>query len=97
MPLLGALYPMAIVLVLMGMLHRACDRVPLTWPATIGLVGASSVVTSLRDAFAPDAWLPLDALPLADLGLGWIVLAAAGLVIGAALSHATALALPSAE
>lgn len=88
-PLLGALYPVAIVLVLMGMLHRACDRVPLTWPATIGLVGASSVVTSLRDAFAPDAWLPLDALPLADLGLGWIVLAAAGFVIGATLSHTT--------
>ena len=31
-PLLNALYPMAIVLVLMGMMHKGCDLVPCVWP-----------------------------------------------------------------
>lgn len=87
-PLLNALYPMAIVLVLMGMAHRACDAAPLTWPVTVGLVGAASVVTSLRDTLAPGMWLPFDELPFASVGLGWVVLAVVGLVIGAVLSRA---------
>lgn len=87
-PLLNALYPMAIVLVLMGMAHRACDAAPLTWPVTVGLVGVASVVTSLRDTLAPGMWLPFDELPFASVGLGWVVLAVVGLVIGAVLSRA---------
>ena len=36
-PLLGALYPIAIVLVVMGMLHRACDAVPAVWRSVVCL------------------------------------------------------------
>ena len=82
-PLLGALYPMAIMLVLMGMAHRVCDARPQVWPWAIGFVGVASVATALRDALAPGMWLPLDALPLADLGLGWVLPAVAGLLVGA--------------
>ncbi len=85
-PLLNALYPVAIVLVIGGMAHRVLDACPLTWPVTVGLVGVSSVVVSLRDAFAPGVWVIFDALPFADMGLGWVLLAVVGIVLGVCLS-----------
>lgn len=85
-PLLNALYPVAIVLVIGGMAHRVLDAYPLTWPVTVGLVGVSSVVVSLRDAFAPGVWVIFDALPFADMGLGWVLLAVVGMVLGVCLS-----------
>ena len=84
--LLNALYPVAIVLVIGGMAHRVLDAYPLTWPVTVGLVGVSSVVVSLRDAFAPGVWVIFDALPFADMGLGWVLLAVVGIVLGVCLS-----------
>lgn len=81
-PLLNALYPVAIVLVLMGMAARAVDRVPFVWKWTVGVVAVESVIVSLRDAFAPGAWLPFDALPFADLGLSWIAPALVGVLLG---------------
>ncbi|OUO19279.1 branched-chain amino acid transport system II carrier protein [Collinsella sp. An307] len=85
-PLLNALYPVAIVLVIGGMAHRVLDAYPLTWPVTVGLVGVSSVVVSLRDAFAPGTRVIFDALPFADMGLGWVLLAVVGMVLGICLS-----------
>lgn len=85
-PLLNALYPVAIVLVIGGMAHRMLDAYPLTWPVTVGLVGVSSVVVSLRDAFAPGTRVIFDALPFADMGLGWVLLAVVGMVLGVCLS-----------
>ena len=83
-PLLGALYPVAIVLVLMGMASRLVDRVPQVWKWVVGLVAAESVAVSLRDAFAAGMWLPFDVLPAADLGLSWVVPALAGVAAGVA-------------
>ena len=85
-PLLNALYPVAIVLVIGGMAHRVLDAYPLTWPVTVGLVGVSSVVVSLRDAFAPGTRVIFDALPFAGMGLGWVLLAVVGMVLGVCLS-----------
>lgn len=85
-PLLSALYPVSIVLVIMGMAHRACDRLPLTWPWTIGATTIVSVATALRDAFFTGTWLPFDALPLASLGFGWLLPALCGAAVGAILS-----------
>ena len=85
-PLLNALYPVAIVLVIGGMAHRVLDAYPLTWPVTVGLVGVSSVVVSLRDAFVPGTWVIFDALPFADMGLGWVLLAVVGAALGICLS-----------
>lgn len=81
-PLLNALYPAAIVLVIMGMLHRACDRVPYVWKWVVGVVAVESVIVSLRDAFFANVWLPFDMLPLADIGLGWLAPALVAAVIG---------------
>lgn len=87
-PLLNALYPVAIVLVVMGLAYRACDRVRLVWPFTVCFVALTSVAVSLRDAFAASLWLPFDALPLANMGMEWVVPALAGALVGAVLSIA---------
>ena len=84
-PLLSAL---SIVFVVMGMAHRACDRLPLTWPWAIGATTIVSVATALRDAFFTGIWLPFDALPLASLGFGWLLPALCGAAVGAILSVA---------
>ena len=85
-PLLNALYPVSIVFVIMGMAHRACDRLPLIWPWAIGATAIVSVATALRDAFFAGIWLPFDALPLASLGFGWLLPALCGAAVGAILS-----------
>lgn len=81
-PLLGALYPIAIVLVIMGMLHGVCDHVPQVWPWVVGVTAVVSVAIALRDAFAPGAWIATDALPLADMGLAWVVPSLVAAAIG---------------
>lgn len=86
-PLLGALYPPAIVLVLMGMAHRLFDRFRLSWPLAVGAATVVSVINALRDAFAPSLWTPLDALPLADIGMAWVIPTVVLLVIGMLLSR----------
>ena len=85
-PLLNALYPVSIVFVIMGMVHRVCDRLPLIWPWAIGATAIVSVATALRDAFFAGIWLPFDALPLASLGFDWLLPALCGAVLGAILS-----------
>ncbi len=87
-PLLNAMYPMAIVLVVMGMMYRGCDLVPCSWPWVVGLTSIVSVATAVRDAFFAGAWLPFDALPFADLGMNWVVPALVGMVLGVAMSGA---------
>ena len=81
-PLLNALYPVAIVLVVMGMLHKVCDRYPRLWQWVVGLTAAVSVTVSARDAFFPGALPMLDALPLASFDLEWLLPAVAAAVIG---------------
>lgn len=81
-PLLNALYPVAIVLVVMGMLHRVCDRCPRLWQWVVGATAVVSVVVSVRDAFFPGAAPVLDALPLAAFGLEWLPFALAGVIVG---------------
>lgn len=85
-PLLNALYPVAIVIVLMGMMHKGCDLVPRVWPWVVGFTGVVSVATALRDAFFAGAWLPFDAMPFADLGMNCVFPALVGMVIGVAVS-----------
>ena len=81
-PLLNALYPVAIVLVVMGMLHKVCDRYPRMWQWVVGLTATVSVVASARDAFFPGALPMLDVLPLASFDLEWLLPALAAAVIG---------------
>lgn len=81
-PMLNALYPVAIVLVLMGLVHGFCDAHPQVWVWVGGVVAVQGVITSVRDAFFAGAWLPFDVLPLADIGAAWAPVAVAAFVIG---------------
>ena len=81
-PMLNALYPVAIVLVLMGLVHGFCDAHPQVWVWVGGVVAVQSVITSVRDAFFASAWLPFDVLPLADIGAAWAPVAVVEFVIG---------------
>ena len=87
-PLLSALYPVAIVLVAMGMAHGALASRAVVWPCVVAPVAVVSVCEAVRSALLPGAWLPSDALPLAAIGLSWVVPAIAGLVVGLAWSAA---------
>ncbi|QWT17392.1 branched-chain amino acid transport system II carrier protein [Collinsella sp. zg1085] len=72
-PLLNALYPVSITLVVMGLFHRFADRVAYLWPVVIGVVTVVSVSMSLRSALASELWIPFDMLPLVDVGLEWVL------------------------
>ena len=50
-PLLGALYPPAIVLVVMGLAHGRCDRLPRMWPLGLGWL-----VVAIAGAAAGAMW-----------------------------------------
>lgn len=86
MPLLGALYPPAIVLVVLGMLHTLADRTPRVWPWAVLTAASASVAVALRDTLAAGAWIPLDALPFAEFGLGWVLPTLIGGAVGVAHS-----------
>ena len=79
-PVLGVLYPVAIVLIVLGLCHRWLGRFDRVYPAAIGVTGVFSVLFALADLGVP---LPgLSALPLAGVGLGWLLPACIGVVAG---------------
>ncbi len=87
-PLLNALYPPAIVLVLMGLFAKQVDRVPKAWAWTVGFTGAASVLVVAGDLFFADGQTLAAVLPFGSLGFGWVVPALAGAAIGTAISLA---------
>lgn len=87
-PVLMALYPMGICAMLMGLLPGS-EAHATAWRLAMACVGVVSTAGALRDALAPGLALPLDALPLASIGLGWVVPGILGLVIGAVVEAAS--------
>lgn len=86
-PILNAIYPVAIVLILLGLTHRLWQNNRLAYPLTVAGVGAISVAYALDTA-----GIPLGAigrlcrrLPLYADGFGWVSVAAALLLLAAAL------------
>lgn len=84
-PVLGVLYPVAIVLIVLGLCHRWLGHFDRVYPAAIGVTGVFSVLFALADLGVP---VPgLSALPLAGAGLGWLLPACVGVVAGVLLSR----------
>ena len=83
-PVLNAIYPVSIVLILLGLSHSLWEKNPLVYPVVITCTAVTSVVHALDTAGLPldpvtrvlDAWLPLYAL-----GYGWLPVAAVALVL----------------
>ena len=79
-PVLNAIYPVAIVLILLSFLPGRFQRRKV-YAASIGLTAVQSILASIpaTTAFA-------NALPLGSVGFGWVVPAVVGLFLGAAAS-----------
>lgn len=89
-PVLVAIYPIAIVLIVLALIHPAIARFPAVYPVTLLFTGAASIGSAFGYAGLPLPGIQpfLASLPLASLGLEWVVPAAAGLGLGIALSFA---------
>lgn len=86
-PVLSVIYPVAIALIALALLHGLVGRWPLVYPITVLFTGVASILYTMRDLGALPAALAdlLGALPLAAQGLGWLLPALVGMVVGLVL------------
>ena len=88
-PVLNAIYPESIVLILLGLSHDLWKRNPFVYPMTVLGTAAVSVLYALGDAGVPLGSLGqlLHKLPLYKMGFGWLGVAlgmlALSLLVGA--------------
>lgn len=86
-PILNALYPMAIILILLGLANKLTSRIPLCYPVGIAFTGVVSVLDALTQVFPiPGLVDVIHALPLYDAGFVWLIPAIVGTLIGAIAS-----------
>ena len=72
-PILNAIYPVSIVLILLGLSNRLWENRPFVYPAVIGATGVVSVIGALESAglSLPVVTDLCHMLPLHSLGFGW--------------------------
>ncbi len=82
-PVLNAIYPVSIVLILLGLSHDLWKRNRFVYPMTVWGTAAVSIAFALSDAQVPLGALGrlLHKLPLYRLGFGWVCVAAGMLVL----------------
>lgn len=83
-PVLGVLYPMAIVLIVLSFFQRWLEGRRLVYPVAVLFAGVTSLLYALQDAGLPLSFL--DYVPLASMDLGWLIPAVVGIVLGLLLS-----------
>ena len=90
-PVLYFLYPLAIVLILLGLFNKFVKDKPSVYRWTIGLTVVAAVADFIRTSgiagLKPVVDFIAGWLPFYTMGLGWIAPAAIGLVIGLILSR----------
>ena len=82
-PVLNAIYPVSIVLIVLGLSHKLWENNSYVYPFAIAATGAVSVLYSLDTAKVPLGFLSgiLHKLPLYSMGFCWVCVAAAAIVI----------------
>ncbi len=82
-PVLNAVYPVAILLILLGLSDALWQKNPFVYPITIGLVGVVSLIHALDGIrlVIPVITPIFRLLPLYDQGFGWLTMAFAGLIL----------------
>lgn len=90
-PVLDAIYPVAIVLIVLAFLNPLTRRWPAMFPCSILLTGIVSVVYALEQSKVVIPFLSqvTTFLPGYGAGLGWIVPALGGMAAGVLISSAT--------
>ena len=83
-PVLNAIYPIAIVLIVLSFLCKGANRLRGVYPGAILLTGIVSVISALEQAniIIPGITALIAHIPGYFLGLGWLIPAAAGGVMG---------------
>ena len=89
-PVLSAIYPVAIVLIVLAFMDPLTKRWPAMFPCSILFTGIVSVVYALEQSKVVIPFLSQATtfLPGYGAGLGWIVPALAGMAAGVAVSSA---------
>ena len=82
-PILNAIYPIAIVLILLGMTHRVWAKNRFIYPIVVAGTGVVSVLYALDTLHLPLGILGTlcHMLPLYEHGFGWVSVALAMLLI----------------
>ena len=78
-PVLNIIYPVAIVLILLSFAHSWLQHTPMVYPAGILCTGVVSVLLEVQRLTGTEF---LSFLPFSDLGLGWVLPAVIGAVVG---------------
>ena len=87
-PILNAIYPVSIVLILLGLSHRFWQTNPYVYPVTITGTAVVSILYALDSLQVPLFFLgaACRALPLYASGFGWVSVAVMLLVVSLVLS-----------
>ena len=82
-PVLNAIYPVSIVLIVLGLSHKLWENNSYVYPFAIAATGVVSILYSLDTAKVPLGFLSgiLHKLPLYSMGFCWVCVAAAAIVI----------------
>jgi LIVCS family branched-chain amino acid:cation transporter len=89
-PILGAIYPIAIVLIVLALLDRYIKEDSPVYITTVVLVGFFSVADMVNTTFLANKWSPIfKQLPLYAEGVGWLVPAVIGVLIGYGMGKLT--------
>lgn len=95
-PVLNAIYPMSIVLIVLGLCDSKIKHNRFIYPITIAAVGCESVLYVLEQAKVPfgvvGEWF--HKLPLYSMGLGWVVVGLVAALVSIGLGYAV---LPKAD
>ena len=83
-PVLNAIYPLAILLIILALLHKAVKRFPGAYPWAAFFCGAGSILTVLdqQGIGIPGVTALLRMIPAYEAGFGWLLPTAAGAVLG---------------
>jgi LIVCS family branched-chain amino acid:cation transporter len=82
-PILGAIYPVAIILIILALAHRYIAAYPSVYPAAVLFVALFSIVDTVNTVLFDGKWsTAFTALPLYAKGFGWVVPAIVGILLG---------------
>jgi branched-chain amino acid:cation transporter, LIVCS family len=82
-PILGMIYPLAIVMIFLGLIHDFIKRYPQIYISVVSFVAVFSILETVNKTFLADQWSGvLGVLPFYAEGLGWIIPALIGLTVG---------------
>ena len=87
-PVLNFIYPISIVLIVLGLFHRHFEENRLVFPLTVGAVGLTSLLYALDQQAVTLGFVHafLNKLPFYEMGMGWVPVALVMVVLSALLT-----------